>query len=121
MVLGTLRTALAATAAAWRATSTGMWQTLRARIDGRNAVAFERERRATLLAVPAALPTGTCIHDRRSDGSILDISVPAPTHIDLTIGQVHIPATDAAPRSLPTVPPPAPPALEARTTTTQEQ
>ncbi|SNT58414.1 hypothetical protein SAMN05216252_14910 [Actinacidiphila glaucinigra] len=116
MVLGTLRTALAATGAAWRATTTGMWQTLRARIDGRNAVAFERERRATLLTVPAALPTGTRIHDRRADGSVLDIAVPAPTHIDLTIGQTPFPTTGTVPHPLPAILPPAAPALEARAT-----
>jgi hypothetical protein len=30
----------------------GMWQAVRAHIEGRNAVRFERERRATLLTRP---------------------------------------------------------------------
>ncbi|WP_367325964.1 hypothetical protein [Streptomyces sp. HUAS ZL42] len=116
MVLGTLRTTLAAL----RGAGTGMWQTLRARIDGCNAVAFERERRATLLTVVPVLPTGTRIHDRRVDGSILEIAVSVPAHIDLTAEQVQFPTGAAVPRLLPAVLPSAPPALEARATT-QEQ
>ncbi|MFD5271516.1 hypothetical protein [Streptomyces sp. NPDC058335] len=121
MVLGTLITALAATGAALRCAGGGMWQTLRARIDGRNAVAFERERRATLLTVVPALATGTHIHDRRIDGSILDITVSAaPAYMNLTMGQVPVPTGAPVPYLLPAVLPSAPPALEARATA-QEQ
>jgi hypothetical protein len=55
----------------------GLWLAVRAFIDGRNAVAFERERRATLLMVPPMQQAGTVIYDRRPDGSILSIQIPA--------------------------------------------
>ncbi len=55
----------------------GMWLAVRAFIDGRNAVAFERERRATLLMVPPMQQAGTVIYDRRPDGSVLSIQIPA--------------------------------------------
>lgn len=55
----------------------GMWQAIRAFIDGRNAVAFERERRATLMMVPSIQQAGTDIYDQRPDGSVLRIQIPA--------------------------------------------
>lgn len=55
----------------------GMWRAIRAFIEGRNAVAFERERRATLLLVPPMQQAGTYIYDRRPDGSVLSIQIPA--------------------------------------------
>ena len=53
-----------------------MWLAIRAFIEGRNAVAFERERRATLLMVPPMQQAGTDIYDRRPDGSVLRIQIP---------------------------------------------
>ena len=55
----------------------GMWLAIRTFIEGRNAVAFERERRATLLVVPPMQRAGTDIYDQRPDGSVLRIHVPA--------------------------------------------
>jgi hypothetical protein len=55
----------------------GMWLAIRAFIEGRNAVAVERERRATLLMVPPAQQPGTEIYDRRPDGSVLRVRIPA--------------------------------------------
>jgi len=54
-----------------------MWQAIYAFVHGRQAKAFERERRATLLAVPQALAPGTRIVDRRADGSVLLIEIPS--------------------------------------------
>jgi hypothetical protein len=53
-----------------------MWSTIRLWVTGKNAVAFERERRTTLLEVPQALHDGGRIYDRRADGSVLEITVP---------------------------------------------
>ena len=58
----------------------GMWEAIQALVHGRQAKEFERERRATLLAVPSALTPGTRIVDRRADGSILIIEVPSVLH-----------------------------------------
>jgi hypothetical protein len=55
----------------------GIWLAIRVFIEGRNAVAVERERRTTLLMVPAMQQPGTEIYDRRSDGSVLRIRIPA--------------------------------------------
>lgn len=55
----------------------GMWRAIRAHIDGRNAIRLERERRATLLMVPLALPPGAEVDDLRADGSVLRLRVPA--------------------------------------------
>ena len=55
----------------------GVWQAVRTFIDGRNAVAFERERRTTLLTVPPRQKAGTFIYDKRPDGSVLSIQIPA--------------------------------------------
>src|SRR5258708_34972588 len=60
-----------------RSKKSGMWLVLRAFMEGRSAVAFERERRATLLVVPPMQQAGTVIHDRRPDGSVLSIQIPA--------------------------------------------
>jgi hypothetical protein len=49
----------------------GMWHAVRVHIEGRNAVRFERERRATLLTVPYALPPSTHLYEQRPDGSVL--------------------------------------------------
>jgi hypothetical protein len=53
-----------------------MCQSVRAHIEGRNAVRFERERRATLLTVPYALPPGTHLYEQRPDRSILRLQRP---------------------------------------------
>ncbi|WNE93872.1 hypothetical protein PS467_00195 [Streptomyces luomodiensis] len=50
-------------------------------------MAFERERRSTLLAVPATLHQGGRIYDQRTDGSVLEIAVPAPGHSGVIIGE----------------------------------
>ncbi|MFE4628672.1 hypothetical protein [Streptomyces mirabilis] len=121
MVLGKIHTALTATTAALRGVSGGMWQAIRARIDGRNAVSFERERRTTLLTVPPALPTGARVYDKRADGSVLDISIPYPAHLDLMISGAVSPCPDRQPGTAGNeLAFPAPLALEAGTTT-QEQ
>lgn len=44
-------------------------------IDRRAAHAFERERRATLLIVPHALPPGAVVLDRRADRSVLELRI----------------------------------------------
>jgi hypothetical protein len=54
----------------------GIWLTLYACVQGRQARLFERERRATLLAVSPVLVPGTWIADRRADGSALEIRTP---------------------------------------------
>ena len=59
-----------------RASHGSIWQAVRVYIHGRQARLFERERRATLLAVPQALLPGTRIIDRRADGSELVIDIP---------------------------------------------
>jgi hypothetical protein len=57
--------------------SGGMWQAVQVFVQGRQAKAFERERRATLLAVPQTLTPGMRIIDRRADGSVLIIEIPS--------------------------------------------
>lgn len=54
----------------------GMWQTVRSWVEGRQARLFERERRTTLQTVPAAVPQGAWIVDRRADGSSLELLIP---------------------------------------------
>lgn len=64
----------------WRALAGpwhGMCQVMRGWVEGRQARLFERERRATLRTVPQTVPLGTTIIDRRADGSILEVRVPA--------------------------------------------
>lgn len=62
--------------------ASGIWEAIRIHIEGRNAVSLEQERRATLLAVPQALPPGAEVYDLRSDGSILQVRIPAAVRID---------------------------------------
>lgn len=68
-----------------------IWRAVRAYIQGRQARLFERERRATLLTVPQALPPGTRIVDRRADGSVLVIDVPPGLHAEATAGHLYAP------------------------------
>ncbi|MFJ9461628.1 hypothetical protein ACIRST_41975 [Kitasatospora sp. NPDC101447] len=60
---------------------------MRTWVEGRNAVAFERERRSTLLTVPTTLHQGGRIYDRRADGSVLEIAVPAAERPGVIIGE----------------------------------
>lgn len=60
----------------------GAWQVLQTYLAGRNSVAFERERRVTLLALPSLLPPGAQLRDHRSDGSILEVQI-LPTPLDV--------------------------------------
>jgi hypothetical protein len=66
--------------------ASGMWQAIRAYIEGRNAVNLEKERRITLLTVPLALPPGTEVCDLRADGSLLQLRVPPIMWLDATPG-----------------------------------
>jgi hypothetical protein len=59
----------------------GVWGAVRAYVEWRAARAFERERRATLLMVPQALPPGTLVYDRRADGSVLELRIPESAKI----------------------------------------
>ncbi|TDB92375.1 hypothetical protein [Actinomadura sp. 7K534] len=63
----------------------GLWQVLRAYVEGRNAVSFERERRTTLLTVSQVLPPGTCLYDQRADGGVLKMQIAPVTRIDLAV------------------------------------
>lgn len=63
----------------------GLWRVLSAVVEGRNAVNFERERRRTLLALLPALPAGTRLHDRRTDGGVLTIHGSPATHINVAL------------------------------------
>jgi hypothetical protein len=66
--------------------SVGFRQAVRAYVEGRNAIGFERERRATLLAVPP----GSEFHERRADGSVLCLRVPPAGNIaDDPVTGVH--------------------------------
>jgi hypothetical protein len=46
----------------------GLWQSLHLYLAGRSAVALERERRATLVALAESIPPGTIIRDYRPGG-----------------------------------------------------
>ncbi|GGV54978.1 hypothetical protein GCM10010245_87030 [Streptomyces spectabilis] len=66
----------------------GMWQTVRSWVEGRQARLFERERRTTLQTVPAAVPQGAWIVDRRADGSSLELLIPpGGSHPDVHEGR----------------------------------
>ncbi len=65
-----------------RCRAVGLWHAISAQIEGRNAVSFERERRATLLSIPLALPPGTELYDKRPDGGTLLLRVPAAASIE---------------------------------------
>lgn len=69
----------------------GIWQAVRAYIQGRQARLFERERRATLLTVPQSLPPGTRVVDRRGDGSVLVIDVPPGLRAEAAAGHLYEP------------------------------
>ncbi len=64
----------------------GAWFAALAWIEGRSARLFEQERRQTYQAVPHALLPGTYVYDRRADGSILEIRIPATAQMEATIG-----------------------------------
>jgi hypothetical protein len=82
MVFPVLPALAGAARRAVRCRAAGIWLAISAQIEGRNAVSFERERRATLLSVPLALPPGTELYDKRPDGSALLLRVPATARID---------------------------------------
>ncbi len=66
----------------------GMWKTIGSWVEGRQARLFERERRATLQTVPAAVPQGAWIVDRRADGSSLELLIPpSGSHADVDEGR----------------------------------
>jgi hypothetical protein len=66
----------------------GMWQTVRSWVEGRQARLFERERRTTLQTVPATVPQGVWIVDRRADGSSLELLIPpGGSHPDVHEGR----------------------------------
>ncbi len=63
----------------------GMWQAVRAYVQGRQARLFERERRATLQIIPQTLLPGIRIYDRRADGSVLEVHIPPPTQMKVAV------------------------------------
>ncbi|AEM88544.1 hypothetical protein Strvi_9257 (plasmid) [Streptomyces violaceusniger Tu 4113] len=113
MVFREIRTALSIVGGTLRGRVSGMWYTIRTWVEGRNAVAFERERRSTLLAVPATLHQGGRIYDQRADGSVLEIAVPAPGHSGVIIGEsARRHSTASTPPALPSSSRPALPGTE---------
>lgn len=68
----------------------GAWAAVQAYIERRAARAFERERRATLLTVPQVLPPGSRVYDRRADGSVLELRIPAPARARNDIGEAIV-------------------------------
>ncbi|MGW1894219.1 hypothetical protein ACWCP6_28850 [Streptomyces sp. NPDC002004] len=87
MVVQTIRAALSLAGGIRKGREGGMWHTIRIWVEGKNAATFERERRTTLLTAPGAIQQGGRIYDRRADGSVLEIAVPAQERLDVIVGE----------------------------------
>jgi hypothetical protein len=62
----------------FRRAGPGLWQSLQLYLAGRSAVALERERRATLVALAKSVPPGTIVQDYRAGGVAMIVqSAPA--------------------------------------------
>jgi hypothetical protein len=78
----------------------GLWRLLSGWVEGRQMRLFERERRTTLVCVPPTLAVGTMIYDRRADGSVLLIAIPAGSSPDRDGGRRVSQDTAAAERCI---------------------
>ncbi|MEU9705825.1 hypothetical protein [Streptomyces sp. NPDC047981] len=88
MVVQMIRAALSLAGGTRTGREGGMWHTVRIWAEGKNAAAFERERRTTLLSAPLAIQQGGRIYDQRADGSVLEITVPVQQErMDRIVGE----------------------------------
>jgi hypothetical protein len=55
----------------------GVVRMIRALIDWRAKIDFEKARAASVVAVVSSVPAGATMWDRRADGTVLRVNVPA--------------------------------------------